>query len=430
MNEFSKFLREFESLKKLRLFMPGHQGKAKFLNENISPVFDMTEIKSCDSLYKPSGIIKSLEEKISTNYDSDSYISTGGSSLLIQTMLWLFKNRKFIVARNAHVSFYHTAAVLGISTHFIGSYKTVTINEIESSLLRSKPGAVLFVTSPNYYGELLDISRIKKVCDKFSALLIVDAAHGAHLRFTKKNLHPINLGADCCCCSFHKTLPALTGASVLFFKKNFFERLEVKQAMFLFASTSPSYLIMDSIGLCIDWLEKEGFESFLKLEEKKEKLINSLDLTFLKTDPAKLVLDCSNVKGGVLNVLQILNSFKIEPEFYNDRYICFILTPFLKRKDWEIMLECFQKVTIKNSPIKIFDNPINFQKYCSLKDAIYAKKEEVKVQDAKGKVCADDIFSDIPGVLAIAYGEIITSEIISFLKKSGVKKVKVLKRLE
>ena len=431
LNSFSKFLREYQKLKRLRLFMPGHQGKAGFLNDNISPKFDLTEIKSCDNLYNPRGIIKSLEEKISTLYESDGYLSTGGSSLLIQTILWLFKDREFIVARNAHVSFYHTAAILGISVSFIGNHKEVKIKEIDAALLKVKKGAVLFITSPNYYGELLDITKIKKICEKFSAILVVDAAHGAHLRFTKKNLHPIKLGADCCCCSFHKTLPALTGASVLFFKENFFKREEVKNAMFLFASTSPSYLIMDSIGLCIDWLEKKGFENFLKLEENKSKLINELNLKFLKTDPSKLVLDCSNIRGGISYVLNVLEEFKIDPEFYDSRYVCFILTPFLTQADWKLITECFKKFTVLNLSTKTVyaENTFSFQKQCSLKDAIYAKKEEIALKDAKGEVCADEIFSEIPGVLLLAYGEIITKEIIEFLQKKGIEKIKVIKSL-
>ena len=148
LNSLSSFLRKFEKSKTLRLFMPGHQGKCVFLNKNFSPKLDITEIKNADSLYESNGVIKNLEEKISKLYNSTCYISAGGSSLLIQTILWLLKDRKFIVFRGTHFSFFNVAAILSISFYLIGNHTTLSFLEIRKAFLKVGKGAVLFLTSP------------------------------------------------------------------------------------------------------------------------------------------------------------------------------------------------------------------------------------------------------------------------------------------
>lgn len=426
MNEFSSFLRKYAKEGFLRLFMPGHQGKCLYLNKNISPLLDLTEIKGADNLFFPDGIIKKLEDLISDLFCCECYISTGGSTSLIQTILWLLKEKEFIVQRGAHYSFFNAAGIFSIEPTIIGNYRFVSFLEIENALLKTKKGAVLFLTSPNYYGEMLDIIKIKKVCEKFGAILVVDCAHGAHLRFLEENENPIFLGADVCCCSFHKTLPALTGSAVLQIRKGLFKREVVKKAMALFLTSSPSYLIMDSIGLCLDWLLEFGFSAFLELEKRKEKLISSLNLNFLETDPSKIVLDCSNLKLGVLDVVDFLRSFKIEPEFYNFRFVCFIVTPFLKEEDWEKLSFVLGKLETKKEE-QIKDFKFNFKRICGINKALLEEKETVDIEDACGRIFADIVFSEIPGVLVLTYGELITKEIVLYLKEKGVLKISVLK---
>ena len=113
-NELSSFLEEYVKQDSLRLFMPGHQGRCSFLNKNISPIYDITEIKGADYLYNSLGVIKNLEDKISKLYFSDAYISASGSTLCIFTILWLLRKRKFIANRSAHISFYNAAALFSI----------------------------------------------------------------------------------------------------------------------------------------------------------------------------------------------------------------------------------------------------------------------------------------------------------------------------
>ena len=406
--------------------MPGHQGRCRFLNREISPMLDITEIDGADNLYYGNGVIKNLEEYISNLYGSSAYISAGGSTLCVQAIIWLLKGRKIVASRGAHISFYNICAILGISPVFIGSSRSVEYVDIEKALLSlGRCGAVLYITSPNYYGEVLDIKRIRNICDKFGAMLVVDNAHGAHLKLTKENLHPISNGADICCDSLHKTLPALTGAAVLHTKPGIFKREQVKKAMALFGSSSPSYLIMDSIGLCADWVNEYGASSFAELELKKEQLIKRLKLPFLNTDPAKLTLDCSKLKGGVSNALRVIRAHGIEPEFYNFMFICFIITPFLGKKDW-IKLEHVLKglINLKTTSLYCVKPPeFEFIRALPLNDALKLEYENVELKDAEFRLCG----GEIPGVPILGYGEVITKDIINFLDILNLKTLPVIK---
>ena len=94
-----------------------------------------------------------------------------------------------------------------------------------------------------------DIKSLADICKKYNIPLLVDNAHGSYLKFCEEDMHPISLGADMCCDSAHKTLPVLTGGGYLHISHNapqiFCE--QAKNALALFGSTSPSYLILQSL---------------------------------------------------------------------------------------------------------------------------------------------------------------------------------------
>ena len=426
MNELSRFLRSNMVNDRHRFCMPGHSGNS-FLNDIISAKNDITEMFGADNLYFSNGIIKSVEDKISRLYGCRSYVCAGGTTLSIQAVVWLLKHKKFVAFRGAHISFYNVCAVLGIDPILIGTTRTVSVSEIEEGLLKAGKGSVLFITSPNYYGEVLDIVGIKNICKKNEAVLVVDGAHGAHLNFTNDMKHPIRLGADICCDSFHKTLPALTGAAVIHVNNEQFNKNVVKASLAIFGSTSPSYIILDSLGLCADWLAEFGFKSFKKLENIKNDIIKNSKLKFLKTDPAKLTLCCSNIKIGAFEVVKILREHNIEPEFYNAEYICFILTPFLSEASFFALKEALKKLEqfLFCGTKKIYEK-MEYVKVLSFKEALYCEKQLVVVEKAKGRVCGNPIFSEIPGVPLLAYGEKITEKVVEKLKERKTEKIDVI----
>ncbi|MBQ6703185.1 MAG: amino acid decarboxylase, partial [Clostridia bacterium] len=211
----------------LRLHMPGHKGAPLLGMEK----YDITEIPGADSLYEAEGIIAESERNASGLFGCNTLYSTEGSSHCIKAMLHLAmlhagaKGQKPLImaGRNAHKAFLSGAALLGLEVLWLypkegDSYLScnITGEELEEILrgMEQKPAA-LYVTSPDYLGSTGDIAALSKVCRKHDMLLLADNAHGAYQRFLPESRFPIDLGADMCCSSAHKTLPVLTGGAYL-----------------------------------------------------------------------------------------------------------------------------------------------------------------------------------------------------------------------
>ena len=434
-NNFSAFIKKYSSDGFLRLHTPGHQGRCQFIN-NLSPLDDITEISGSDSLYHSSGIIKDLEDEISKLYQSQSVISAGGSTLCIQTMLALFRGKKFIAMRSSHISFYNTCALLGISPVWIGPSfldfpcQNQLAKEIENALVSTEEPSVVYITSPNYCGINVNISKISQICKKYNAILMVDNAHGAHLKFTSQDIHPISLGADICCDSFHKTLPTLTGAAVLHFRPGLVDKHDAKHIMSIFGSTSPSYLIMNSIALCVDWLKSDAKLKFQKLQQKKDSVIKNLHINVLKTDCSKLTIDAQNIKNGAEQVAKLLRSDKIEPEYVGLRYLTMVLSPFLNEADWNRIENCLKKIQINanNDHIESAHFPLPKVKI-SLKQAFWSKSKRVEIKKSAGRIASKCQWICPPGVPIVAAGELITPEIVKLLAKNKIKYIDVVENI-
>ena len=203
-----------------RLHMPGHKGAGPLGCER----WDITEVAGADSLYEASGIIAESEGNAAALFGSGAtFYSTEGSSQCIKAMLFLALRHRpagtppvILAARNVHKSFVHAAALLDFEPLWLWPEEgtsslcacPVTAEGLERALRAlPAPPAAVYVTSPDYLGNLADISALAAVCHAHGTLLLADNAHGAYLRFLSPSLHPLDQGADLCCDSAHKTLP-------------------------------------------------------------------------------------------------------------------------------------------------------------------------------------------------------------------------------
>ncbi|MCQ2770458.1 MAG: PLP-dependent transferase [Clostridia bacterium] len=245
------FVRKYNDQKSIRMHMPGHKGKSLLGYEP----FDLTEIDGADNLYCPNGIIEESENNASSIFGCDTYYSTEGSSLCIRSMLYIaMTSRKtstrpvVLAGRNAHKTFISAAALLDFDIEWIypkdddvyysGKISSQDIDDKLSSM-HTKPVAV-YITTPDYLGNIVDVKSISIVCKKHGVLLLVDNAHGAYLKFLDKSIHPMDLGANICCDSAHKTMNVITGGAYLHVSADMkISKRTIKEAMGRFESTSP-----------------------------------------------------------------------------------------------------------------------------------------------------------------------------------------------
>ena len=219
------FVKRYAQSDSMRLHMPGHKGKPFIGCESL----DITEIEGADVLYHAEGIIRESEDNASRLFGTaKTFYSAEGSSLCIRAMVYLAKlyagsvgkPPRIIAARNAHKTFITAAALMDMDVKWLYSLDSSVLScridfaELERMLASLSPAAV-YITSPDYLGNIADIKAIAGLCHKYKSILMVDNAHGAYLKFLNTPAHPIDSGADIVCDSAHKTLPALTGGAYL-----------------------------------------------------------------------------------------------------------------------------------------------------------------------------------------------------------------------
>ena len=440
----SDFVSKYQNSGASRFHMPGHKGKP-FLG---AEPWDITEIDGADVLYSADGIIKESEDLASSLFHTaHSFYSAEGSTLAIKAMLTLAvqnadpSERPLILsARNAHKAFLYGAALLDIEVEWMypDPFEHLCRCEITPDILRAyldksarKPCAV-YVTSPDYLGHIANIRSLSEVCREFSVPLLVDNAHGAYLNFLSPSLHPIALGADACCDSAHKTLPVLTGGAYLHVSKHapayFIEG--ARNALSLFASTSPSYLILQSLDLCNRYLS-EGYAEKLsacirKVEDIKSKM-SEKGFIPEASEPLKIVLHTAKYGYTGDEFSDHLKQFHIISEFYDMEYLVLMITPENSDTDFERLSLAISRISPRKPLKPITYSPQKAITRLSARKALLSPQEILPMEQAEGRICAAPSVSCPPAVPIVISGEEITSEAIQIFKLYGIEKVAVIK---
>ena len=426
----------------VRLHMPGHKG-VKILGFET---YDITEVQGADSLYEASGIIRESEQNASTLFGCDTYYSTEGSSLCIRTMIYLAalhaKSRgnkcKILAGRNAHKTFVSSLVLMDTEVVWIksaeGSYLSCCINEdeLEKQITEERPTA-LYLTSPDYLGNVADIRTISEICKKHDVLLLVDNAHGGYLRFLHESLHPIDLGADLCCDSAHKTLPVLTGGAYLHIgnhHKDFLTAPVVKSAMALFGSTSPSYLILQSLDAANKYISeayREELAEFLpKVSALKDEL-TSCGYELAENEPLKITIKTKPYGYTGTDFADLLLKENIVCEFCDPDFVVFMLTPQTTTAELD-KLKNVLLGTKKLSPISHNPPKVHIPKQVmSIRDAALSPMEIVDTKDAKGRILAATTVGCPPAVPIVVCAEEIDEEAIACFEYYNIETCMVVK---
>ncbi len=434
-------LKMHKSLNRASFHTPGHKNSKKILNKRLLEL-DFTELPDTDSLYEASGAIKEAEELMSQLYGAKSTIfSAGGCTLCIQTMLKLAVpfGGKVIASRMIHKSAVNTMAILNAEVKWLMSkvsdnmsdFSQIDANKIDKMLQKNEKIDCVYITSPDYFGHIADTESIAKICHKYDVPLLVDNAHGAHLKFLSRDIHPVTFGADMVSDSAHKTLPVLTDGALLHIANEKYVK-NAKKAMSIFGSTSPSYPIMASLDVCRAWLNKSGKKAYLKLENdvaKIKKIAKQKGILddYENVDPVRLVLNTAKIGISGDDAAKYFRTNGIEPEFSDRERVVFIATPMNSKKDFAKLGK-----TIKMLPIgeyiqnkaPIFEMPIIKK---SLHEALFSASASVKIRDSLGKISANTVCPCPPGIPILLPGEIVTENSIKNLLYYGIFSIDVIK---
>lgn len=437
------FVKAYSESAITRFHMPGHKGKS-FLG---CETFDITEIHGADSLYEADSIIAESEENASRLFGSErTLFSTEGSSQCIRAMLYLAmllkkegKRPVVVAARNVHKAFIYAATLLDFDVVWLWPEEHaesicscyVSAESVEKVLEQYAESAVaVYVTSPDYLGGQDDISAIADVCHKHGTILAVDNAHGAYLHFLEPSRHPLDLGADICCDSAHKTLPVLTGGAYLHISKRAPEVLkeQAKYAMGLFGSTSPSYLIMQSLDLCNQYLANDyriRLKDTIKLVETFCVTVEKQGWRVRKSDPLKITIEIPN---GISNeeLTKRLREHKIECEYADPDFLVFMVTPENTKEDLQklaLALDKCSKPYTKKDSLPMTET----KQMMTIRDAMFSAPESIRAKDACGRICRVPTVSCPPAIPIAVPGELIDETMIQLFQYYGIEKLDVIK---
>ena len=430
-----------------RFYMPGHKGRLPFPLEDAAP-YDITEIEGADSLYQCGGPIRRMEERFAAAVGAgDTLLSAGGSTLCIQTMLFLARRlgRTIIAARGIHRAAVAAMGLLGMDPVWVpleqpdgeagipGVALPPSARRVAEALARPPDAAAVYITSPDYYGQMPDVAAIAEVCHRSGKLLLVDNAHGAHLGSFRVALHPMALGADLCCDSLHKTLPSLTGAALLHLASPALYG-DAKYAMSLFGSTSPSYLIMLSAETALEDLETKDDRWLLlsarvdAMREMAESLGYCLTRTWMR-DPARLSLGFQPLGYTGESFGAFARTAGVEPEYVSSRAAVFLLSPLNTPRDLdrlERMVEWAGRGRPRQAVPPLEEPPLPRQAI-SLSEAMSRPAVFLPVERAGGRVAARLVSTCPPGTPLLVPGEEITAREVKFLQSGGIDSVSVIK---
>ena len=402
--------------------MPGGKG--------LTAPFDITEIYGADVLYESEGIILESERNTAKLFGAaHTCYSCGGSTLAVQAMLAAVREdggRKIAAGRYSHRSLISSAVLLGLDIDWIypDSFLSCRITSELAESVIDKDTSALFVNAVDYYGGRSDIKALSRVCKSHGIPLLADNAHGAYLVFTEN--HPVRNGADMCADSAHKTLPALTGTAYLHLSDDRYYS-SVKASMALFGSSSPSYLLLDSLDLCSRFIAENkaaAIDKLRKISVLKEKLLES-GFSLRDSDPLRITLDAASVGYSGHELAASLRENYIECEMCDADYVVLLFSVVQPDKDFDIILSVLNRLKKRPPKPRQTVSVIRPEYVLSPREAYFSASETVPIKQSPGRICSGILCPCPPCVPVVMPGERIDSDIADVLSSFGIDNIKV-----
>lgn len=418
------FLDRYTGENRLRLHMPGHKGEFPH---------DITEVFGADSLYRSDlsgGIIGTSEALAASVFGAKkTCYSCGGSTLAIQAGLALLKSQgcnTVAASRYSHRALASAAALLKMNVKWLYPKEYMTADVTYDAEAVSGADA-LFITNIDYYG-----GSWKFVNPKMPVL--IDNAHGAYLKFVDKNIfsteyrHPMELGFPLICAeSAHKTLPVITGGAYLHFTDGI-DASRAKEMMAMFGSSSPSYLILESLDRFNSMIAENvqmvnnACEAVAILKEKLE----SSGIPMRKSDPLRITINARECGMSGFEFARGLRANGVECEMADENYVVLMFSAITSIEDVE-RAEMAVMFVPMGTPQPLVKFPaIRPAVDMPMWEAMFKPQRIVPVERASGEVCGALKAPCPPGVPLIFPGEIIDHNVVEALKMHGVKTVSVL----
>ncbi|MBQ6170330.1 MAG: aminotransferase class I/II-fold pyridoxal phosphate-dependent enzyme [Ruminococcus sp.] len=444
-------LRKFRRMRVVPFDVPGHKrGRGnmeltEFLGEDCMNV-DVNSMKPLDNLCHPVSVIKDAEELAAEAFGAaNAFFMVGGTTSAVQSMIMYAckEGDKIIMPRNVHRSAINALILTGAVpvyvnpdvNHKLGIALGMSVSQVEQAIRDNPDAKAIMVNNPTYYGICSDLKRITELAHEHGMLVLVDEAHGTHFYFGENfPVTAMAAGADCASVSMHKSGGSLTQSSFLLLGKNI-NADYMRQVINLTQTTSASYLLLSSLDISRKRLALGGREIFAQTVEMAEyarseineiggyyaysrELING-DSIF-DFDVSKLSIYTLPIGLAGIEVYDLLrDEYDIQIEFGDIGNVLAYISVGDRKRDIERLISALAEIKRrfgKSGADMLTQEYISPVVAETPRKAFYAKKRSLPLEETAGLVCSEFVMCYPPGIPILAPGELITDEIIEYIK--------------
>lgn len=413
--------------------MPGHKGDTGyFCGEMLR--YDITELPGADNLLCPEGAIKESQSLHADFIDAaEVHYTTGGSTAGVLAMLYLLRGKKVIFPRGVHLSVANAIFMFGITPVYLDAapcdYPSVTGEEDIKAALRShRDAAGVFITYPNYFGLCCDIGAIAQTAHRFGVPLLADAAHAAHFVYSPLlPLAPSHAGVDIWVESAHKTLPAMNQcASLCVGRGALIDAGEVKQALRMIQTTSPSYILLASLDYAHAYMRDKGEQELFRIInlgkrfEETAAAIPGFSCPEISGDTGrdslKIILDVSGTGHTGISAAAALAQKGIYVEAADMKNVLIMLSAGNTSAHLELLHSALRSIEHVRGA-DIFFSPYSMPpatKY-SQNSRAWGNIESVRIEQSVGRIAASTAGVYPPAEAVIQRGQVMSYEIAGYI---------------
>lgn len=435
---------------------PGHkQGKGMHsalgnLLGKETLALDLALIEELDDFYEPYGCIKDAQDLAAQLYGADhSFFVINGTTGGIYAMILATAGpgEKIIVPRNAHRSIIGGIILSGAIPIFIqpevdeelGIAMGVAAETVEAAVMEHPDAKAVLVINPTYYGVATDLKKIVEIVHQHNMVVLVDEAHGPHLRFSSRlPIQAIDAGADICAQSSHKIIGALTQSSLVHCREGRIRVPHLKAMLQLTQSSSPNYIMLASLDVARMQMAAEGttlIEQSIDLANWIREEINRIPGLYcfgtekigvpgiFAMDPTKVTVTVKGLGLTGAEAEKILrHTYKVQAELSDLYNLLFLITLGDKQYEADRLVAALADMAAKHAGDCAFPAescadipyPATPKGVLSPRDALFGNTCLVPFEHSAGMVCAEIVTFYPPGIPALCPGEVITQDMIDY----------------
>jgi arginine/lysine/ornithine decarboxylase len=423
---------------------------------------DLPELPELDNLFNPEAAIAEAQQLAAAAFGADRtwFLANGSTCGIIAAILAVCSpGDKIILPRNVHQSAISGLILSGAMPIWIEpeydrdwDIANCITPESAAAALKQHPDAkAVMVVYPTYHGVCGNLRAIAQITHQYNIPLLTDEAHGAHFNFHAELPETaLSAGADLTVQSIHKTLSAMTQASMLHVKGSRVDIHKLDRALQLVQSTSPSYLLLASLDAARQQIALYGEQligkTLLLAEQARSHLSQIPGLSvleplntpgFASLDRTRLTVKVSGLGMTGFAVDEILHGqLGVTAELPLPLHLTFIISLGNTESDIENLVRAFNILAVRNqqesacnyleenpeknhkkqkfSPLPISPSP---PPPLSPRAAFFSPTETVAADKAVDRPSAELICPYPPGIPVLMPGEIITQMALEYLQQ-------------